>query len=58
MGNRYLQTLPYGHDKIWMIKNLIEHLERELGEKTIGAKRLAVLRNEISALKEKLSEME
>lgn len=58
MAGRHLQIPPDKHDKIWMINNLIKHLERELAEEKDDLKRLVTLRKEISALKEKLGELE
>ena len=58
MVGRYLQLPPDEHDKIWMVKNLIKHLERELAENKDDLKRLVVLRGEMEKLKEKLGELE
>lgn len=58
MPGRHLQIPPDKHDEVWMIKNLIKHLERELAEEKTDLKRIIVVKNEIANLKEKLGEIE
>lgn len=58
MTGRHIQIPPDEHDQVWMIKNLIEHLKRELMEEKTDLKRLIVLKSEIAKLKETLDELE
>jgi len=54
--SRFLQIPPNEHDGPDMLRNLIKHLERELEDEKIDAKRLVEVRDEITRLKEKLDE--